>query len=61
LASAAGTLASVGKRLVGEHFNRDGKPKRGYASERLAKQEAARFGKTYYRCEICQRFHLASR
>jgi hypothetical protein len=61
LARAAVTLATVGKRLVGEHFNRDGKPKRGYASERVAKREAARFGKAYYRCEICQRFHLASR
>lgn len=47
-------------RLVGEHFNRDGKPKRAYASERLAKKEAARFGKTYYRCEVCQKFHLAT-
>jgi hypothetical protein len=47
-------------RLVGEHFNRDGKPKRANASERLAKKEAARFGKTYYRCEVCQKFHLAT-
>ena len=50
----------MGRRIVGEHFNRDGKPKRGYSSERLAKQEASRFGKTYYRCEVCDKFHLAS-
>ena len=36
----------------------DGKPKRGYSSERTAKQEAARFGMTYYRCDFCDRFHL---
>ena len=50
----------MGRRIVGEHFNRDGKPKRGYEHERVAKQEAARFGKTYYRCEVCNKFHLAS-
>ena len=50
----------MGKRIVGEHFNRDGKPKRGYEHERVAKQEAARFGKTYYRCDVCNKFHLAS-
>jgi hypothetical protein len=50
----------VSRRLVGEHFNAQGKPKRGYSSERLAKQEAARFGKSYYRCGVCNNFHLAS-
>ena len=48
------------KRLVPDHFNKDGKPKRGYSSERLAKQEATRFGNTYYRCDFCNKFHLAS-
>ena len=47
-------------RLVGSHFKEDGKPKRGYTSEAKAKAEAARFGKTYYRCDFCDRFHLAS-
>jgi hypothetical protein len=47
-------------RIVGSHFNKDGKPKRGYTSEAKAKAEAARFGKTYYRCDFCDRFHLAS-
>jgi hypothetical protein len=48
------------RRIVGSHFNKDGKPKRGYTSEAKAKAEAARFGKTYYRCDFCDRFHLAS-
>lgn len=48
------------RRLVGEHFNPRGEPKRGYSSERTARQEAARFGKTYYRCSVCNKFHLAS-
>ena len=41
-------------------WKQGGKPKRGYEHERVAKQEAARFGKTYYRCEVCDKFHLAS-
>ena len=49
------------RRIVGSHFNKDGKPKRGYTSEAKAKEEAARFGKDYYRCDFCDRFHLASR
>ena len=48
------------RRIVGSHFNKDGKPKRGYAKESMAKAEAARFGMTYYRCDFCDRFHLAS-
>jgi hypothetical protein len=49
------------RRIVGSHFNKDGKPKRGYKSETVAKQEAARFGMTYYRCDVCDRFHLSSK
>jgi hypothetical protein len=49
------------RRLVGSHFNRDGKPKRGYAKEEDAKAEAARLGMTYYRCDFCNRFHLTSK
>jgi hypothetical protein len=49
------------RRLVGSHFNKDGKPKRGYTSEAVARAEAARFGMTYYRCDICDRFHLTSK
>jgi hypothetical protein len=49
------------RRIVGSHFNRQGKPKRGYAKEEVAKAEAARFGMTYYRCDVCDRFHLTSK
>ena len=44
------------RRIVGSHFNRQGKPKRGYAKEEVAKAEAARFGMTYYRCDVCEKF-----
>jgi hypothetical protein len=49
------------RRLVPSHFNKDGKPKRGYVREEVAKAEAARFGMSYYRCDVCDRFHLASK
>ncbi len=49
------------RRLVGSHFNKDGKPKRGYVREEVAKAEAARLGMTYYRCDFCDRYHLASK
>jgi hypothetical protein len=49
------------RRIVGSHFNRDGKPKRSYVREEVAKAEAARLGMTYYRCDFCDRFHLTSK
>lgn len=49
------------KRLVPSHFNQDGKPKRGYVREQVAKAEAARLGMSYYRCDFCDRFHLSSK
>ena len=52
---------TVTRRIVGSHFNKDGKPKRGYTTEAKAKAEASRFGKAYYRCDFCDRFHLASK
>jgi len=59
---ALGTLGPmVSRRIVGSHFNKEGKPKRGYVKEQVARAEAARLGKTYYRCDFCDRFHLASR
>ena len=54
-------LDPMARRIVGSHFNRDGTPKRGYVKEEVAKREAARFGKAYYRCDFCDRFHLATR
>ena len=47
------------KRIVGSHFNPSGKPKRAYSSESDARREAGRFGMTYYRCDVCNKFHLA--
>jgi hypothetical protein len=49
------------KRIVPSHFNKGGKPKRGYVKEEVARAEATRFRKTYYRCDFCNRFHLASK
>jgi hypothetical protein len=49
------------RRIVPSHFNRDGKPKRGYSTEAVARAEADRLGMTYYRCDFCDRFHLASK
>ena len=49
------------RRIVPSHFNQDGKPKRGYASEAIARAEAARLDMTYYRCDFCDRFHLATK
>jgi hypothetical protein len=49
------------RRIVGSHFNKQGKPKRGYTKEEVAKAEAARLGMNYYRCDVCDRFHLTSK
>jgi hypothetical protein len=49
------------RRIVGSHFNKYGKPKRGYVREEVAKAEAARLGMTYYRCDVCDHFHLTKR
>jgi hypothetical protein len=48
-------------RIVGSHFRKDGRPKTAYNSEDVARAEAARLGMTYYRCDFCNRFHLASK
>jgi hypothetical protein len=49
------------KRIVPSHFRADGKPKTAYKNEAVARAEAARLGMTYYRCDFCDRFHLASK
>ena len=43
------------RRIVPSHFRSDGKPKT------VARAEAERLGMTYYRCDFCNRFHLASK
>ena len=48
-------------RILGSHFNADGKPKRAHASEAEARGEADRFGLGFYRCDVCNKWHLASR
>jgi hypothetical protein len=50
----------VAPRIVGSHFREDGRPKRGYLREEVARAEAARLGMSYYRCDFCDRFHLTS-
>jgi hypothetical protein len=55
------TLEGMARRIVPSHFRKDGRPKTAYESESVARQEAKRFGKTYYRCDFCNRFHLASK
>jgi hypothetical protein len=49
------------KRIVPTHFRADGKPKTAYESESVARAEAERLGMTYYRCDFCSCFHLASK
>jgi hypothetical protein len=48
-------------RIVPTHFRSDGKPKRGYESESVAREEAQRLDMNYYRCDFCGKFHLASK
>ncbi len=56
----AAKVSRMSGRIVGSHFNRDGKPKRAYSSESAARREAQRFGMSFYRCDVCGKFHLAS-
>jgi hypothetical protein len=48
-------------RLVPSHFRSDGRPKRGYEREDVAMMEAQRLGMSYYRCDFCGKYHLASK
>jgi hypothetical protein len=51
----------MARRIVPTHFNADGKPKRGYDSEAVARAEAARLEMRFYRCDVCGKYHLASK
>jgi len=55
------SLVQMARRIVPTHFRSDGKPKRGYESEHVARTEAARLGMTFYRCDFCGKYHLASK
>lgn len=50
------------RRLLGEHFKRDGKPKRGFATHAQALVEMERSNKAHaYRCKFCRQWHVAGR
>ena len=51
----------MARRIVPDHFNSDGRPKRAYPDEQVARIEAQRLGMSYYRCDFCGKYHLASR
>ena len=51
----------MARRIVPDHFRSDGKPKRAYPNEQIARAEAARLGMSFYRCDFCGRYHLASK
>lgn len=48
------------RRILGEHFRRDGMPKRGYESHVIAAAEAREFGLVAYHCSFCDKWHLAT-
>ena len=52
------------KRLVGEHFTRDGRPKRRFPTRAAAEEHARRHWHSnldVYECSVCQGFHFATR
>jgi len=52
------------KRLVGEHFRADGKPKQRFKTRAAAIKHAERYGYSHlciYECEFCGGFHFATR
>jgi hypothetical protein len=49
-------------RLLGEHFKRDGRPKRAFADQSAAQAEAIRSRKAHvYRCKFCGQWHVGGR
>lgn len=48
-------------RLVGEHFNPEGKPKRRYVNKPAAQAQARRLGKKVYKCGVCHYFHIGGK
>jgi hypothetical protein len=51
-------------RILGEHFNRFGKPKRGFPNEQAARRFKQKSNQTkhlhHYRCSFCGQWHLAN-
>lgn len=52
-------------RMVAEHFNQNGKPKRGFPNMEAAKKFLSRQGWTglyrSYECSFCGKWHIASK
>jgi hypothetical protein len=48
-------------RFVGEHFKKDGQPKRTYATRREAIDAPSRGDQKVYRCGFCGGWHRARR
>ena len=48
------------RRLLGEHFNRDGQPKRGFDTYLSAYMTGLEYDMTAYECSFCGKWHLAS-
>lgn len=51
------------KRLVGEHFRADGKPKRRFPTREAAVRFADKHGHTnlcVYKCDFCGGYHYAT-
>lgn len=48
------------RRILGEHFRADGRPKRGFENHFVADAQAREYGLVAYECSVCGRWHLAS-
>lgn len=46
-------------RIIGEHFRRDGRPKRAFASKPEAWAWAIKRKQHAYYCRFCQHWHVA--
>ena len=51
----------MARRIVGSHFRKDGLPKRAFTRESDARAEGIRLGMSHYRCDFCNKWHLASK
>jgi hypothetical protein len=48
------------RRIIGEHFKRNGLPKRDWGSQDRAKRAADRHHARAYQCSFCGGWHLAT-
>lgn len=57
------TVGGGRKRILGEHFNRDGTPKKSFGSQKAAIKFIDQNPKQplkAYRCEFCKKWHVAT-